>query len=163
MISEQLNRSFCHRWLHFQHLLDILNLRFGTDPEDGNYFSLYSCIHISWFWVGVTIYYALILLRIYFACSCNWSFYYFYWKSCVICSFLENVSLASLKISYRCFFYINQIKWIEPNDLALSLFLIKDIIGGCFRCISKVLFEFTLSQSISVSWYCFFKYFFITR
>ena len=153
LLQQVRNISFFHRWLHFQHLLDILNLRFGTDPEEGKYFSLYSCIHIWWFWVGVTIYYAVLLLRIYCSCSCNWSLCYFYWK----------YFLRKFKNFLSMFSFSNQISWIEPNDLEVSLFLIKDIIGGCFMCINQVLFESTLSKSISVSWYCFFKYFFITR
>ena len=54
MISKPIFKSCCtksvvylffHRWLHAQHLLDILNLGFATDSEEDKYFSLYSCIH----------------------------------------------------------------------------------------------------------------------
>ena len=69
---------FIHCWLHFQHLLHILNMRFGTSSEEDKYFSFYSCIHIWWFWVGVTIYYALLLLTMYCTCSCDWCLHYFY-------------------------------------------------------------------------------------
>ena len=50
--------TFFHRWLHFQHLLYILNLGSGIDSEEDKYFSLYSYHHIWWFWVGVMTYYA---------------------------------------------------------------------------------------------------------
>ena len=96
--------SLFHNWLHFQHLLYKLNLGFGNVSKENKYFSLYCCTHVWWFWFNVTIYYALLLLMIYCSCSCNWSLRYFYWKSCVTCSFSENVSIANLKMFYRCLF-----------------------------------------------------------
>ena len=85
MLQQVQNISFFHRWFHFQHLPYILILGTGTDSEE-NYSSLYSCIHIWWIWVGVTIHNALLLLMIYCSCSCDWFSSYFYWKSCVTCS-----------------------------------------------------------------------------
>ena len=141
IVAVNLKYIFFSSWIYFQHFLYILNLGFSIGSEEGKYFPLYSCIHTCRFWLGVATYYALLLLTIYWLCSCNWSLNYFYWKSCVTCSFLENVSLVNLKLPYQCCFYINRIRWIEPNDLALSLFLIKNFTGGGFRCIYQVLFE----------------------
>ena len=63
---------FFHRWLHFQHVLDILNLGFALTLKRTS--SFHSTV-TSIFWVGVTIYHVLLLLRIYCSCSCNWSLY----------------------------------------------------------------------------------------
>ena len=110
MYHQVQNISLLHRWLHFQHLLYILNLGFDTDSGEDKYFLLYSCTHIRWFRVGITIYYALLLLTMYCLCSCNWSLRDSYRKSCVTCYFLDNVSLANLKYLTDVYLYISQIR-----------------------------------------------------
>ena len=62
------------------------------------------------------------------------------WLSSLPYNVLEGVKRL---LAYSATIYINRIRWIEPNDLALSLFLIKNIIGGVFRCIYQVFFEST--------------------
>ena len=59
------------------------------------------------------------------------------WPSSLPYNVLEGVKRLS---AYSATIYFNRIRWIEPNDLALSLFLFKNIIGGVFRCIYQVFF-----------------------
>ena len=59
------------------------------------------------------------------------------------------------KLKNVCF-YINR-RWIEPNDLALSLF-INNHTGGGFRCIYQVLCKSNFFQRVIVRCYRFLKY-----
>ena len=74
----------------------------------------------------------------------------------IFCNLFFFIKCFFRKLRNVCF-YINRIRWIEPNDLPLSLFLINNHTGGGFRCIYQVLFESTFFQGIIVRWCCFFK------
>ena len=88
-----------YRWLHLQHLLWILNLEFGTDSgEDQYFFTIQLHPH------SVTLGLSSDLLMIYSSCSCTWSLPYSYWKSSVTCVFSRKSSLGNLKVSYWLLF-----------------------------------------------------------
>ena len=81
-----------------------------------------------------------------FCCvACGWNLFYNFQTVFQKLQCSENVSLTNLKIFYQCF-YSYRIRWLEANDLVPSLFLIKKITGGGFRCIYQVLFESTFSN-----------------
>lgn len=111
-----------YRWLHLQHLLWILNLEFGTDSGEDQYFFTIQLHPYS-----VTLGLSSDLLMIYSSCSCTWSLSYSYWKSSVTCVFFQKKFFRKLKgiLLIIVFTY----------DLAFSLLLFKIVIGGGFRCI----------------------------